>query len=112
MTVHIVEDDDGVRDALSLLCHACGRAVRSHRDGESLLSAPAPQEGDVVLVDLSLPGLGGRALVDHLMALPTALHICIVTGLSAPEISRALSGLAAIPVVRKPLSADIIAQLF
>lgn len=35
MTVHIVEDDDGVRDALSELCKSVGRKVRLYPDGET-----------------------------------------------------------------------------
>jgi FixJ family two-component response regulator len=60
--VHIVDDDEDMRNALTRLLSAEGYEVRTHASaGDFLLAQPAPGPGCVVL-DLQMPGPSGLEL--------------------------------------------------
>ena len=60
--VHIVDDDDAVREALGRLLRSHGFGVRLYRSaGEFLLASPIKSPG-CVLLDLRMPGHGGLEL--------------------------------------------------
>jgi DNA-binding response OmpR family regulator len=54
-----IEDDDGIRLALSLALEDEGYVVRQAADGASGLEAFAQREADLVLLDLRLPDMSG-----------------------------------------------------
>jgi FixJ family two-component response regulator len=111
MTVHIVEDDHGVRDALSELCRSVGRPVQVYPDSESFRSRAAVTPQDLVLVDLGLPDEPGTEILKRMTALPTPPKMIVISGLSLSEISKAMAGFAGIAVMRKPLTGDLITML-
>ncbi len=66
-TLFIVEDDEAVRSALQLLAGALGWRVRAFPCGSDCLDAV--REGiypDCVLVDLNMPGMSGRDVLQAL----------------------------------------------
>ena len=111
MTIHIIEDDCGVRDALAELVGGLGYAVRSYADGESFLNVEPPHGDDVVLVDLGLPGMSGKTVITRLKALRQPPRIVVISGRSQADIDIAMRGLPDLPLLRKPMAADAIAAL-
>ena len=111
MTIHIIEDDPGVRDALAELVAGLGYAVRSYKDGESFLDVEPPQPADVVLVDLGLPGMSGSKIISWLKALGQPPRIVVISGRSQSDIDVALRGLPDLPLLRKPLAPEALAAL-
>lgn len=106
MRIHVVEDDRGVSDSLSLTLGNLGYDVVAHRTAESFFAQSPPAAGDVVLVDLSLPGISGAQAVRWLQCLATPPRVVVVTGQSQTVIDHQLRGLAPMPVVRKPLDLE------
>jgi FixJ family two-component response regulator len=111
MTVHIIEDDHGVRDALSELCRSVGHRVALYADGESFGSGEAVAATDVVLVDLGLPGEHGTAVIRRITALPVVPRIVVISGLPMAEIAHAMREFANVLVMRKPLTTDLLSIL-
>lgn len=111
MTIHIVEDDHGVRDALSELCRSIGHRVALYADGESFGTGDHVTENDVVLVDLGLPGEHGTEVIRRVMAKPVPPKIIVISGLPMVDIAFAMREFANVLVMRKPLTADILANL-
>lgn len=111
MTVHIVEDDNGVRDALSELCRSVGRKVRLYPDGESFGSGEDVKPSDVVLVDIGLPGELGSAVVRRIAALPSPPRVIVISGLPMVDITQAMRDFRDVLIMRKPLSGELIAHL-
>jgi FixJ family two-component response regulator len=111
MTVHIVEDDPGVRDALSELCRSVGLRVMLYADGRSFRGGEHVREGDVVLVDLGLPDQPGVDVVRQAQALPLPPRIIVISGLSLGEIVASMKHVAEVPVMRKPLTPEIVSML-
>ena len=103
MRIHVVEDDGGVSDSLSLTLNNLGYDVVAHKTAESFFAQSPPGGGDVVLVDLSLPGIPGAQAVRWLQGLATPPRVVVMTGQSQTVIDHQLRGLAPLAVVRKPL---------
>jgi len=66
-TIHVVDDDAMVRTALVRLLGATGTfRVRPHACAGAFLAAYDPEEHGCLVLDMSLPGLGGIGLQDEL----------------------------------------------
>lgn len=111
MTVHIVEDDNGVRDALSELCRAIGRAVCVYPDGEAFGSGENLAADDTVLVDIALPGERGTEVVRRVSALPVPPRVIVISGLPLAEIHHAMREFSNVMVMRKPLTGELVTLL-
>lgn len=79
--LHIVDDEDVVRDSLSWLAQSRGIAARSYGDGASFLEAAEggfDAEGDCVLLDVRMPGMNGVAVFDQLTARGLAGRVPVI----------------------------------
>jgi len=86
--LHIVDDEDVIRDALEWLAQSRGLAARGHAGGQAFLDAlaahggEADARGDCVLLDVRMPGMNGIAVFDQLVArgLLARLPVIFLTG--------------------------------
>jgi len=87
--LHIVDDEDVIRDALEWLAQSRALATRGHAGGQAFLDALAEQpddggaeEGHCVLLDVRMPGMNGIAVFDQLVArgLLARLPVIFLTG--------------------------------
>lgn len=78
-TILVVDDDDDVRGALQDALEAEGHLVLTAREGGEALARMRGLFGNVVaLVDLSMPGMDGTALVQAMKADPNTSRIPVV----------------------------------
>ncbi len=80
--VHVVDDDQSVRTALSRLLRTARFDVRTYASAREFLERP-PDAGDgaaCVVLDLNMPGISGLELQEALMRDPTALPVVFLTG--------------------------------
>ncbi len=59
----VIEDDEYSRDALAHLLAAEGYEAQSASDGESGLAKAHAMQPDVIVLDLNLPGIDGKAVI-------------------------------------------------
>jgi len=86
--LHIVDDEDVIRDALEWLAQSRGLAARGHAGGQAFLDALTERpdaddaSGDCVLLDVRMPGMNGIAVFDQLVArgLLARLPVIFLTG--------------------------------
>jgi FixJ family two-component response regulator len=80
-TVYLVDDDEGVRDALSMLFRTSGLKVRAFASAVEFLEKRPPCDPPCCLVlDIRMPGLSGTALQDELMERNVRVPIIFITG--------------------------------
>ncbi|MFC5511775.1 response regulator transcription factor [Massilia jejuensis] len=67
--LHIVDDEDVIRDALAWLAQSRGLAVRCHAGGQDFLAGVGEPDadGDCVLLDVRMPGMNGIAVFDQII---------------------------------------------
>src|SRR5690606_34293812 len=76
----LVEDDDAFREALTERLGLSGLEVSACASAEAALKLLGPAFEGVVVTDLRMPGMDGRALVERLAALDPDLPVVMMTG--------------------------------
>jgi signal transduction histidine kinase/CheY-like chemotaxis protein len=100
-TVVVADDDAGVREVLKgMLAGIAGQVVEAE-DGAKALAAVDAGHVDLVLADLSMPGLDGRTLLDRL---PPGLPAIVITGLDTETPPRAAALLRKDDLTRERLA--------
>jgi two-component system response regulator FixJ len=77
--VYVVEDDPGMRDALTLLLQSVDFSVRSYPSAETFLSEVGRSEPLCLLTDVRLPDMDGIALYRHLVELGLGPATVVIT---------------------------------
>jgi RNA polymerase sigma factor (sigma-70 family) len=78
--VYVVDDDAGVRKALTRLLGADGWSVSAHASAHDFLDAVPPDAVGCVVLDLAMPGKDGTALHGELIERGSLLGVIFLTG--------------------------------
>lgn len=82
--LHIVDDEDVIRDSLAWLAQSRGLTARGYAGGQEFLDAAGTLDdsGDCVLLDVRMPGMNGIAVFDQLIGrgLLPSLPVIFLTG--------------------------------
>jgi two-component system, LuxR family, response regulator FixJ len=107
-TVFVVDDDDAVRDSLSVLLESAGYTVRPFSSSPAFLDQAASLPFGCALIDIRMPDIDGLDLQEKLRARGIDLPIIIITGHGdVPMAVRAMRA-GAIDFVEKPFAEDVI----
>ncbi len=110
LTVHILEDDSAVRDALTIFVEQLGHPARCYADAESFFAAGVPRGSDTIIVDIGLPGIDGSRVISWINALADAPRVLAISGQSQTMNRDFTDVLPATELLRKPLSAAELAH--
>ena len=102
-TIFIVDDDDGIRMALSCLLEAAHYQVRSFESAESFLEEQNATTPGCLLLDICMPGLSGLELQRLLVESPTARPIIFLTGTADIQDSVLAMKQGALDFITKPI---------
>jgi two-component system response regulator FixJ len=81
MTVHVIDDDQAMRDSLDFLLGVQGYNVAVYSSAAEFLAAlPGLPAQDCVLSDISMPGMSGIELVRQLKERGAKLPVILMTG--------------------------------
>jgi two-component system response regulator PilR (NtrC family) len=103
----IVDDDNTIRDALydlfseEHICHTVETADKA-------LATLETDEYDVVLTDISMPGLSGLELVGHVRQKYPNTPVIIITGISDQAHAQGLMRLGAFDYLLKPFRLEVV----
>lgn len=79
-TVHIVDDDEAIRDSLLWLFQSRSVAASAWVSGEAFLEAYHPGMAGCLLLDIRMDGMTGPELFDTLLARGCRLPVIFLTG--------------------------------
>ena len=79
-TIHVIDDDEALRDSLRWLLEGHGFKVSAHADASQFLAAGPPLQGCVLLLDVRMPGMTGLQLQDDLNRRGVKAPIIFITG--------------------------------
>ena len=105
-TVLVVDDEAGVRSALSGVLQDEGYAVESVDSGEACLARLARQRYDVIILDVWLPGLDGLETLARLRERGIDTQVVVVSGHGNIESAVRAIKMGAFDFVEKPLSLE------
>lgn len=105
----IVDDDDAIRDTLyelfsgEHLCHAASTA-------ETALGFVQEQTYDVILTDISMPGLSGLELLGLLRQRQPETPVIVITGINDRSHAEGLTRLGAFDYILKPFRLEAVEE--
>jgi len=104
----LVDDDREVIEFLSLAMNAEGYAVQVAKDGATALQRCQEHDFDLMLLDLTMQGIGGIEVLEKLRADPKTqgLPVIIVTALGSDEIRLKCLAAGADDFLLKPVAVD------
>jgi FixJ family two-component response regulator len=110
-TVHVVDDDEAVRDSLQWLLEGKDYRVRCFDSAESFLSRFDPREVACVLADIRMDGMSGLELQDKLIERKSPLPIVFITGHG--DVPMAVSSMkkGAMDFIEKPFKEEELVSL-
>jgi two-component system response regulator FixJ len=104
--VHVVEDDQPMRDSLIALLEEAGYKVRGYATAEELLSADVSADLCCVVSDVRMPGMNGLTLLRRLRARKPKLPLILITGHGDIPMAVAAMKAGAADFLEKPFAAD------
>jgi two-component system, LuxR family, response regulator FixJ len=78
--IHVVDDDDAIRDSLMFLLETAGYAGRGYGSAEAFLGVASGLAEGVLITDVRMPGMSGLDLVSQLKDQRFSLPIIMMTG--------------------------------
>jgi DNA-binding NtrC family response regulator len=103
----VVDDDVVIRDTLCELLeyeYSCQTADTA----EEALAKLESQRFDVVLTDVSLPGLSGMELLEKVLQLYPGTPVIVISGLSDEEQAQSLMRKGAFDYLLKPFRLEVV----
>lgn len=97
----VVDDDDVIRDTLCELFASEHHCEQANRAEEALRKLQA-QSFDVVLTDISMPGLSGSELLTRVLERYPSTAVIIISGLTDQEQAQSLLSKGAFDYLLKP----------
>jgi len=109
-TIHVVDDDDSFRRAVSRLLEAAGFTVAAHASAAEFLLAGPGEEPGCVLLDVEMPGLGGLDLQAALAKRGMPLPIVFVTAHGDIPMAVQAVKTGAVDFLTKPVKQEALLQ--
>jgi two-component system response regulator FixJ len=103
LTIHVVDDDEAMRESLGALLEDAGYETRIYASAEDLLACGAPAPGCVVS-DIRMPGMDGLALLEKVRG--SGLPLILITGHGDVPIAVAAMKAGAVDFLEKPFEAE------
>jgi two-component system response regulator FixJ len=106
--VHIVDDDEAVRQSLAFLLSTAGTPVRVYDSATSFLEAlPSLQRG-CLITDVRMPDMTGIELLQRLQSKSVGLPVIVITGHGDIPLAVQAMKSGAIDFIEKPFAEDAI----
>ncbi|HEV2990514.1 MAG TPA: PAS domain S-box protein [Candidatus Angelobacter sp.] len=102
-TILVVEDEEALRDAACEYLERLGYKVLAARDGEEALRVATryPGELELLITDLVMPRLNGRAVRERLLRLRPGVKVIFMSGYAEDSAEEAIAS-QDVPLLRKP----------
>ena len=106
--VHIVDDDEAVRQSLAFLLSSTGLAVRVYDSATSFLAGLASVKGGCLITDMRMPDMTGLELLHQLRAKACGLPAIVITGHGDVALAVEAMKAGAVDFIEKPFDQEAI----
>jgi two-component system response regulator FixJ len=104
--VHLIDDDDGVRQAVAFLLTTSGFAVRVYESALAFLDKAARLQPGCIVTDIRMPGMDGLQLQRELKTRGIGLPVIVVTGHADVPLAVEAMKSGAVDFIEKPFHDD------
>jgi DNA-binding NtrC family response regulator len=110
-SILICDDEEIMRDVLGTILLGAGYKIEIAKTGEEALEIYSQQSFDVVLMDVSMPGIGGLTALEDLIKLDPEAVVLMVTAYATFDTAISAWEKGAAGVIRKPFQNEQILAL-
>jgi len=110
IVVHVVDDEEAVRNSLSFLLSTSGFAVRTHVSAVAFLEVAPSLKNGCLVTDLRMPDVDGVELLRRLNAAGTMLPAIVVTGHGDVQMAVEAMKNGAMDFIEKPFSDEVLIE--
>lgn len=108
--IHIVDDEEAVRNSLAFLLEIAGFSTRTYDGAAALLARFGALEDGCLVTDLRMPGINGVELLRELRARGSTIPAIVVTGHGDVQMAVAAIRQGALDFIEKPFSEATIVE--
>jgi DNA-binding NtrC family response regulator len=110
-SILVVDDEEVMRDVLENLLSGEGYRVELAKTGEEGVAKYADRPPDVVLLDVSMPGIGGLRAVEEILKIDAEAVVIMITAYATFETAISAWQRGAFNCVRKPFDNQEVVKL-
>ena len=110
MVILVADDDRAVRDALKFALELDDFRVYACGDGEELLTHPALEQCDCIVLDYKMPGMSGLDVLTKLAGRAVAAPVIFISGPVSEALRQRALNAGARLVLEKPLLDGILTE--
>ena len=102
----IVDDEQGIRQLLTLVFGRAGHKVRAAENGRQAMALLREEPVDLIVSDIKMPDMGGIELLQQARELLPDVAVIMMTAFATIETAREAFKLGADDFVQKPFDVD------
>ncbi|MFD1192835.1 MULTISPECIES: response regulator FixJ [Phenylobacterium] len=106
--VHVIDDDEAMRESLDFLLDASGFRPRTYAAAADFLAVADTAEPGCIVTDIRMPGMNGLELVGELRARGNSLPIVVITGHGDVPLAVEAMKAGVADFLEKPFSDDVL----
>ncbi len=106
--VHVIDDDDAVRESIDFLLRSAGLSVRTYDSATSFLDAAPKISAGCIITDVRMPGLSGIDLLRRLQEMQIGLPVIVITGHGDVPLAVEAMKCGAVDFLEKPFDDDVL----
>jgi two-component system, LuxR family, response regulator FixJ len=105
-TVHVIDDDQAVRDSVAFLLTAAGLEVRTHDSAEAFLDMLEQITSGCIVTDVRMPQMSGLELLQRVRQSRPDLPVIVITGHGDVPLAVEAMKAGAVDFLEKPFDDD------
>jgi two-component system response regulator FixJ len=110
LTIHIIDDDEQVRESLGLLLETSGYSVLTFASGDIHIAACPALDDAVLILDVRMPGRDGLETLSHVRSRAPSVPVIMISGHGDIPLAVKAMQIGANDFVEKPFVASRIIE--
>jgi len=106
--VHVIDDDEAVRQSLAFLLAAAGIEAKTHESAAAFLKVAEAIKADCVITDVRMPELSGIDLLRRLQELKLGVPVIVITGHGDVPLAVEAMKIGAADFLEKPVDDEVL----
>ena len=108
--IHLIDDDQAVRDSLSLLIGTVGLRVQGWADPQAFIDGFDRASVGAIVLDVRMPGISGLSVLDTLVAQGVDQPVIMLTGHGTVDMCRRAFKAGAAEFLEKPVNDEALLE--
>jgi two-component system, LuxR family, response regulator FixJ len=106
--VHVIDDDDALRESLAFLLRSAKLEVRTYPSAVAFLDALPDTRAGCIITDVRMPGVSGMDLLRRLQELKIGVPVIVITGHGDVPLAVEAMKIGALDFLEKPFDDDVL----